>query len=96
MTKRGPKSTGVLKGELKAMTAECNSYRSQLRRRETDFEQRTMSNHTEELRVLKSELEVTKKSATEARKSRDLAVASLDALSNKLTSERIVHTRARS
>ena len=78
------------------MTAECNSYRSQLRRRETDFEQRTKSNHTEELRVLKSELEVTKKSATEARKSRDLAVASLDALSNKLTSERIVHTRARS
>jgi hypothetical protein len=41
--------------------------------------------------VLKSELEVTKKSATEARKSRNHAVASLDALANKLTSERIVY-----
>jgi hypothetical protein len=41
--------------------------------------------------VLKSELEVAKKSATKAREFRDVAVASLDAFSNKLTSERIVY-----
>ena len=66
-SKRGPKSKDELQAELKAMTTERNDYRGQLRRRETDFENRTRALHSAQ--VLKLTGQVQSEQCT-ARKSR--------------------------
>ena len=59
-SKRGPKSKEALLVSLKAMTEERNDYRGQLRRRETDFENRTRAQHSAQVIKLESTIEMEK------------------------------------
>ena len=66
--KRGPKSPNAVKLALKEMTAERNTYRGQLLRRESDFEQKTAAVHTEELLALTKSLEEAREAARKRRR----------------------------
>jgi hypothetical protein len=87
--KRGPKSPSTVKLALKEMTAERNTYRGQLLRRESDFEQKTAAVHTEELLALTKSLEEAREAARKARAATSRSTAGVDELLNKIASERI-------
>ena len=55
--KRGPKAKATIQAELMSMKKDRDELQGQLLRRESDFEQRKMSDHTEEVRKLKSTIE---------------------------------------
>ena len=93
--KRGPKSKATKLEELKEVIKERDEYRSQIHRRETNYEQRQRSEHDEEIRKLKSALETAADSAQTARaKASALEIAADKALAT-LTAERIANEGAR-
>jgi small-conductance mechanosensitive channel len=94
--KRGPKSAHELRGEIKKVMKERDDYRAQLRRRETDFENRTRALHSAKVQTLTSKLETD---GDLARRAREAAVRSaaesakradeVDQLTAQLARERI-------
>jgi hypothetical protein len=91
--KRGPMSPRTVKHALKEMNKERNTYRGQLRRRESDFEQKTAQAHTEEIIMLTNSLEEANEAARKARESTSRnhasSTARVDELLNKIASEGI-------
>lgn len=73
------------------MRVERDDYRGQLRRRETDFENRTKAEHSNTVRQLESRLETDDIVRTKAKEAEARSTAEADRLRHELASERISH-----
>jgi hypothetical protein len=73
------------------MRVERDDYRGQLRRRETDFENRTKAEHSNTVRQLESRLETDDIVRTKAKEAEARSTAEADRLRHELASERITH-----
>ena len=73
------------------MRVERDDYRGQLRRRETDFENRTKAEHSNTVRQLESRLETDDIASTKAKEAEARSTAEADRLRHELASKRITH-----
>ena len=87
--KRGPKSKEWFQSELTSVKKERDGLRSQLARRECDFEQRTKSDHCDEVRKLTSTIETEINSRKSWRKKAAKFEQEADEARASLTAERI-------
>ena len=78
-----------LKEKLAAVTSERDDYHGQLRRRETDFENRTKAVHSAEVMALISTVETNSVAARKSREAAKLSATEADELRAQLAGERI-------